>query len=148
MFTPFQFRIYTGLLVQPKNLKKKGGNEDEEDSDVENMGEPTSEQQEPRTMDVKVTFGPGKKARKTRHPFEPDDPKTERFLEDPEISVRIFLSSHFSAKGLLWYIRLSHCPWRDAELCTGRATAVSTSPSCCASSWAISSVARHSRKRI
>ncbi|KZV64579.1 hypothetical protein PENSPDRAFT_757170 [Peniophora sp. CONT] len=97
-----QFRMYIGLLAHPKNPNQKGGDEDgAEDPEPENMGEPVSEPQQQRGMEVKVTFGSSKKP-KLRRPFDPDDPKTERFLDDPETNVKIFLSSYFSKKGLLW----------------------------------------------
>jgi hypothetical protein len=34
------------------------------------------------------------------------EPLLERFLDDPEKSIKIFFSSHFREKGLLWYIPL------------------------------------------
>lgn len=100
-----QFRMYIGLLAHPKNPSQVGdGDNGAEDSDVEDMGEPTRNPQQPRRdLEVEVAVESSKKA-KSRRPFifDPNDPKTECFLDDPETSVKIFFSSYFRKKGLLW----------------------------------------------
>ena len=116
--------------------QKDGGENDAEDSDVETPGEPTVEPRRSRNLEINVTVAPTKKP-KLRRPFDPDDPKTERFLDDPETSVKIFLSSHFLKRGLLWYFTYAANESQLTDLSIGRSSAVLLSRSSFASSFLI-----------
>ncbi|KAI0034345.1 hypothetical protein K488DRAFT_84074 [Vararia minispora EC-137] len=110
-----QFRTYIGLLVNPSNPNQsKQDDEDDEDSvgEDEEIAEVCPPAEESRIIEVDVTGAPLK--RLNRKPSSQGDDASskvwdtggqellERFLDDPERSMKIFFSSYFRDKGLLW----------------------------------------------
>jgi hypothetical protein len=79
--------------------RDKVGDADDADSGVENTPQPFSEEIDPEDQEVFQ-----------RQKEEEEDSIADRmtsFFKDPVFSVKVFLSSHFRAKGLIWKVLAS-----------------------------------------
>ena len=82
VFIIAQFRIYIGLLQQtpapPKDaIPDADGRSDDSDSDSEDADDALADANDETNL-------------------------MEAFLSDPELSMKIFFSSHFRERGLIW----------------------------------------------
>lgn len=80
----FQFRIYIGLLQQSPAPPK--------DATADAGGEAGSDDTDSDSGDSDDAMANGKD----------DGNRMETFLNDPELSMKIFFSSHFRERGLIW----------------------------------------------
>ncbi|KAI0311737.1 hypothetical protein OF83DRAFT_1031632, partial [Amylostereum chailletii] len=108
-----QFRLYTGLLSQPNahatGSKKHAVSDDEDELDDEQ--EPMHVDPPVKETDITVAYvgpqsGPSTRAKppassEAKYQWE-QDTRMEKFMSDPETSMRIFFSSYFRDRGLIW----------------------------------------------
>ncbi len=80
--TVFQFRIYIGLLQQTLAPLK----------DATPDGDPVSDDTDSDSGDTDDVLDSGKDASN----------RMEAFINDPELSMKVFFSSHFRERGLIW----------------------------------------------
>ncbi|KAF8549702.1 hypothetical protein OG21DRAFT_1447577 [Imleria badia] len=126
-----QFRLFTGLLVNPSVFRKAGAKKSvrAESPDFE------SDDEDDPAMNIKddATAGDSRPTKRQRSGEAPDpddesDPhkldeevreeKISIFLSDPEKAVRIFLSSYMHEHGLIWYVHFSSIVCYDCLIST------------------------------
>jgi hypothetical protein len=97
--------VYTGLLCNIPNWRKaSAGNvddDDDDDDDFENSGNAP-----PPTQNTNGRMNPPNAEREGGYILDEAkaDHKLEKFLDDPETSLKIFLSSFMRDKGLIWCV--------------------------------------------
>lgn len=98
-----QFRLFVGLLTNSQGRKINGGKAAPEESDSDSEMETetangVAQAAAPRMIDEAV------KRDQITELDDVQEDKLNAFLNDPEQTIKIFLSSHMRKQGLIWYV--------------------------------------------